>query len=136
LDSIVDSEFAGIFDRTTQYVSLKGCLTAKQIDKRMLRYHQRLFLAKREAKTARLRKRLAFVCSRVKILRHAPYDKGTMTFGERIVFEASRNPKSIYNLTLLYGRNRAREIRLSMHRASMRIRREKEKEQIHHVHPR
>ena len=127
MDSIVDPEFSGIFDRTTEYISLKGCLSPDDIDKRMEHLAKVLLKAKHYAKKDSTKHRWGKKFKAVMTLRKEG-------FAQRVIYEAVTRPKSIYNLTLLFGKRKAKEIMLSAHKANLRLRRKREKEEIHHVH--
>jgi hypothetical protein len=129
LDSIVDREFSAIFDRTTEYVSLRNCLTREDIQNRMTYLAKTLLKAKHMSRTDAAKKRWGKKFKAVMTLRKEG-------FASRVIYEATMRPKSIYNLTLLFGKRKAKEIMLSTHKAKLRLLRKKEKEQIHHVHPR
>lgn len=127
MDTIVDQEFAAIFDRTTEYVSLYRSLTPDDIDKRMEKLAMVLLKAKHMAKKNSTKHRWGKKFKSVMTLRKSG-------FAERVIYEAVTRPKSIYNLTLLFGKRKAKEIMLSRIKERIRFRRQREKEEIHHVH--
>jgi hypothetical protein len=129
LDSIVDREFAAIFDRTTEYVNLRKCMTPEDVDKRMENLAKILLKAKHYAKKGSTKRRWGKKFKAVMTLRKEG-------FANRVIYEATMRPKSIYNLTLLFGKRKAKEIMLSAYKTKLRLLRKKEQQEIHHVHPR
>jgi hypothetical protein len=126
LDSIVDGEFAAIFSRTTEYVNFRHCVTPDDIDKRMKNVAKVLLKAKHYARKESTKRRWGKKFKAMMTLRKEG-------FANRVIYEAVMRPKSIYNLTLLFGKRKAKEIMLSRIKERIRFRRKREKEQIHHV---
>ena len=123
MDSIVDREFAAIFDRTTEYVSFHRCITPDQIDDRLKELAKILLKAKHYARKETTKNRWGKKYKAVMTLRREG-------FAERVIYEATMRPKSIYHLTLLFGKKKAKEIILSAHKAKIKLFRKKEKEKI------
>jgi hypothetical protein len=120
MDSVTRAEFGGMFDRTAQEVPMKGCNTPDDINK-ALKKHQNLLRKARNIHLKEGNKKSARTLMRKirnigKLL--------SSGFGERVIFEAARNPKGIENQTLLHGYKKGKEIILSRHRSEIRVRRE------------
>ena len=124
MDFLPDREFHPIFDRVSRKVNLKGCGTPAEINRRLkLKIDGYKYLQKKKAlqvfgiskKEARLGirdlKKLIFA-----------------GFGRRTIDEAIARPRGKVALTLIYGRENAKEILLERARnriGSMHVRRRK-----------
>ena len=126
MDTLPDEEFMSIFDRVTEYMSLKGDFTADEIDATMKRREKMMKEARKLTESEGVRKRLTRAMTHLRTLRVS----GHPTFAEKVITVASENPKGRVALTLQYGKKRAKEILLSRHRARLLLKRKKEKQRI------
>jgi hypothetical protein len=110
VDFMPDKEFHPLFDRTSRKVNLKGCGTPAEIDERLKEKIE-------EYEYLRKKKRLAPRAARRRIsdLKNLMF----AGFGRRTIDEAIANPRGEVALTLIYGRENAKEILLE--RARKRI---------------
>jgi len=113
MDSISRPEFAGIFDRVTMDVDLKGCTSAIQIG-------NYLKIARHYAKTKSKESKWEFN-RRAYGFKAEEFDKLLeYDFAGRVISEAQREPKGIVALTLIHGRQMAQQRILAQKRAALR----------------
>ena len=102
MDFMPDIEFHFIFDRVTRTVSLKGCTSVNDINKRIKNKVKQI---KKEAHKKRGGKARYSVSQLRKLLFRG--------FGRRTINEAIVDPNGKISLTLQHGRKKAREILLA-----------------------
>jgi len=110
MDTLPDYEFIEIFDRVSQDVRFGRSYSLKVVKKRMRRI---LRLQKQASQIARKQSTRRMFRTRYRFLRTL-YRHG---FPERVWEEAVRNPGGIIDLTLDYGREKARKIKLERERS-------------------
>lgn len=121
MDTVPPREFFYIFDRVSAVISLKGCRTPEDVRKRIKKRMKTYKRWQNEAKRKRTKIYARGSRSRLANLLKKKKDS-EMDFAERTIDEAVRKPKSIVNLTLLYGRARAIQMRLKRFRKEKRLR--------------
>lgn len=114
MDSITRGEFHGIFNRVSKTINLKGCRSPDDIDKKLANaehyYKKARSVVGKDTKEDRfIRKRLSRKAKHARQL----IENGSPTFSQMIFIEAADNPHGIVNMTLHYGRKKAREIMLT-----------------------
>lgn len=109
MDTLPDYEFIEIFDRVSQVVHFGRSYSLQEVQKRIKRI---LKLQKQAYQTAKRRSTVRRYRTDYRLLRTL-YRHG---FPERIWDEAERNPGGIIDLTLRYGRDNARKIKLERER--------------------
>lgn len=113
MDSVPSYEFYKIFGRVSHFVELKGAFNAEVIEERLIMVKEKF---RREAKRARgeaERRRLYKKARAIEIL----LDRN---FAGKTIAEAMRNRYGIVNLTLHYGRKKAKAMKLAFERSRMR----------------
>ena len=103
MDFMTDIEFHFIFDRVSRMVSLKGCTSTNDINKRIKNKIKRY---RKDLQENRGSKKTRYNLSQLKKLLH----RG---FGRRTINEAIADPYGKVSLTLQYGRKKAEEILLA-----------------------
>jgi len=119
MDSISRPEFGYIFDRVSKNIDLKLCLTAQVIEEELKDARDRSRVKYKTARAsdyARTREKAA------EFGREAEWLDTLIEhdFAGRAVFEAHREPKGIIALTLIHGRQMARQRILAQKRAALR----------------
>jgi len=128
MDTIVDRDFANIFDRVTEYIDVRGCETPEDIEYQMIRSikYMRKF-AKKAKKNSTKRKwygriKLLGILGRDGVPATSKKLKGKirMGFARRAIQYAEIHPRSRLALTLTYGKKTAKKI---LRRRSLKKRR-------------
>jgi hypothetical protein len=115
LDSISRPEYTGIFCRFSMDVDLKGATNAMAIE-------NRLKVARAESK-ARAKAAKVTLGKQFYGFKAEQFDKLIEhDFAGRAIFEAMRDRKGIIALTLIYGRQEAKQRILAQKRAAIRAR--------------
>ena len=118
MDTIVDRDFANIFDRVTEYIDVRGCETPEDIEYQMIRSikYMRKF-AKKAKKNSTKRKwygriKLLGILGRDGVPATSKKLKGKirMGFARRAIQYAEARPRSRVALTLQYGKEKAQKI--------------------------
>lgn len=107
MDFTPDKEFHLIFNRVSEIVDLTGAFSVVEINERL------------EATIKDVRRSRFLRKPRAKMIAKELEKLKDARFGNRIIKEASENPRGIVNLTLRYGRDKAKQILLE--RAKRRI---------------
>jgi hypothetical protein len=116
MDSISSPELAGIFDRVSLTIEMKGAYNAAAIENRLKIARHMCKTNAKIAETEEERKPWAF--------RAEEYDKLIEhNFSERVIFEAIMRPKGFISQTLLYGREEAERRMRAQRRAAERFKR-------------
>lgn len=115
MDSVTRYEFHKIFDRVSAHINLKNCTSALAIELKLTDVRDR---SKAKFKICKAR------AKRVEAGRRAEWLDTLIEhdFAGRTIFEASRNPRGIIALTLIHGRQEARQRILAQRRAELRAR--------------
>jgi len=115
MDSVSSPELAGIFERVSDHVDLRGATSAWQIEKRMRHTIDKYkTMVKIERAADKPRK------SRIKEFGHAADELDKLVehdFSTRVIDEANRRPKSVIAQTLLYGSEKAKKRGMAYRRA-------------------
>ena len=130
MDTVPDREFISIFERVSTDLSLKGCQTPEDVERKMKhRYKEILRVARRveREKTKRRLRRGARLWNN--LLQRKRGSK--MNFPDRVIFEAYEHPKGIIALTLAYGKAKASRILLKRMREKLRFKRMSERGSKH-----
>jgi len=127
LDTVPDREFIAIFERTSTDISLKGCNTSDDVERRIRHRIKEIREAMRHAERDRTKRRLKIGMKRWKNLLQRKRGS-VMNFPDRVIYEASMHPKGIIALTLIYGKAKAVRIRLRRIREKVGMRRFQRKE--------
>jgi hypothetical protein len=119
VDSISRPEFHAIFDRVSKNIDLKLCTTAQAIEEELKDARDRSKVKYKTARAsdyARTREKAVVFGRRAEwldtLIEH--------DFSGRAIFEAHREPKGIVALTLIHGRQMARQRILAQKRAALR----------------
>ena len=119
VDSISRPEFHAIFDRVSKNIDLKRCTTAQAIEEELKDVRDKSKAKHKIAKAseiARTREKAVVFGKRAEwldtLIEH--------DFAGRTIFEAYREPKGIIALTLIHGRQMARQRILAQKRAALR----------------
>jgi hypothetical protein len=127
MDTVPDREFIRIFERISTTISLKGCVTPEDIDRRlrhrMKEINRAIRHAEREETKQRLRRGYQLWSNLLKRRR-----RSRMNFPDRVIYEASKHPKGIVALTLIHGKAKAVRIYLRRQREKLGMRRFKIKQ--------
>lgn len=115
MDTLPSYEFHDIFDRTSDYIDLKGKCTVKEIEKELAKARKKCIDLRRNASNPRDRGKLKRAAIRYRIL----LEHG---FADRTIREARNNPKGIIGMTLRYGKADARRRILAQKRTQIRSR--------------
>ena len=118
MDFLPDKEFHPLFDRVSKNVNLKGANTVDKINKKLGHKIKAYKFAKKVSK------RLGIKTPTLK--RFDVAEKNTQNlidsnFGVATISHANRHPDGIPALTIAYGREKAREIKLSRSRKLKRM---------------
>jgi hypothetical protein len=119
MDSVPSYEFAGIFDRTSGDVNLKGCFTAEAIAEK---------LNDAKNKCEHMRAKAVVPKHRAKLKRKAIQYQNLIEYGfpERVIKEARSKPNGIFAMTLKFGKTDAKARILARKNTQIRIRGQRE----------
>ena len=113
MDNIPDEAFIRLFDRFTSWVSMRGAYDEESINKRINRVLRVLRRGSKNAKRESTQRNFANNMRRMRHLKR-------IGMAERIVREAVYDENSIYALSMKYGYNRARKIKLEQSKKNVR----------------
>jgi len=118
MDTLVDRDFAKIFDRVTEYIDVRDCETPEDVERKMLSAIKMMRKIAKKAKKDSTKKKWY---GRIKLLGILGRDgvpatskklkgKIRMGFARRTIQYVEAHPRSIVALTLQYGKETARKI--------------------------
>lgn len=123
MDSIPYKDFLDMFDRMNMYIDVKGCRTSSDIARRMKRainiMEKGVSRSKRVSTRKKWNRRIDLMWQALERgrlseetiakKRNLGLSPEKMSFPERVIYEATTRPHSIFNYALRYGYDRGKQ---------------------------